>query len=534
MMLAGSTRTLVASRLLARRGRACCCSASSPSSSLVVVGARAPPPLLRAPAAAVAADGSRAAPGRRAIATTRAATGDNGGGSNGAAAAAAPSSSSPPPRRPRVLSGVQPTGRLHLGNYLGAIRNWVGLQDTHEAFFCVVDLHAITSPHDPRELREATRAMAAAYIAAGVDPRKAHIFVQSHVPAHAELGWLLECVTPVGWLGRMTQFKDKSRKMAQKQQAEAQEAAGAAGSGSDGDGGGPSSSSSSSPSENASVGTGLMTYPVLMAADILLYQADLVPVGEDQKQHLELARDLAARVNAQFGGKAWKKRGGRGGRLLTVPEPMIPPAGARVMSLLDGASKMSKSADNDASRINLTDTPEQIRAKLRRCKTDSVDGAISAADPRGRPEAANLLAIYALCSGQTVAQAEAECSGLRWGDFKPRLADAVVAHLEPFQRRYAELMAPGPQGGHELLDEVLAEGAEAAAAVADATLWDVRDAMGFVHPRRDMVRRAARPTAAVAAAAATTGAGAATAAAGAGAGAGAEKKQPATAAAAAS
>jgi tryptophanyl-tRNA synthetase len=299
----------------------------------------------------------------------------------------------------------------------------------------------------------------------------------------------LECMTPVGWLGRMTQFKDKSRKMAQKQQ-QAEEEAAAAGSGSDGSG---LSSSSSGENNNASVGTGLMTYPVLMAADILLYQADLVPVGEDQKQHLELARDLATRVNSQFGGKGWKKRGGRGGRLLTVPEPMIPPAGARVMSLLDGASKMSKSAENDASRINLTDTPEQIRAKLKRCKTDSADG-ISAADPKGRPEAANLLAIYALCSGQTVAQAEAECSALRWGDFKPRLADAVVAHLEPFQKRYAELMAPGPQGGHELLDEVLAEGAEAAARVADATLWDVRDAMGFVHPRRDMVRRAARPT----------------------------------------
>jgi tryptophanyl-tRNA synthetase len=494
MMLAGSTRTLLGRRLLARR---------SSSSSSVVVLARASssgaPFLLRA--AGISSAGSRSSV-HRAIATTTtraASSSDANGTSNGAGAPGKPA------RRPRVLSGVQPTGRLHLGNYLGAIRNWVGLQDSHDAFFCVVDLHAVTSPHDPKELREATRAMAAAYIAAGVDPKKAHIFVQSHVPAHAELGWLLECVTPVGWLGRMTQFKDKSRKMQQKQQEAEEEAAAAAAA----NGGG-----SAPAAENASVGTGLMTYPVLMAADILLYQADLVPVGEDQKQHLELARDLATRVNSQFGGKGWKKRGGRGGRLLTVPEPMIPPAGARVMSLLDGTAKMSKSADNDASRINLTDTPDQIRAKIKRCKTDAGDGGITASAPKSRPEAANLLTIYALCTNQTVAQAEAECSSLRWGDFKPRLADAVVSHLEPFQRRYTELMLPGPQGGHELLDEVLAEGAEAAAAVADATLWDVRDAMGFVAPRRDLVRRAARPGAAPAAAAAV----------------GAEKKQPAAAA----
>jgi len=393
-----------------------------------------------------------------------------------------------------VLSGVQPTGRLHLGNYLGAIRNWVGLQDTHDAFFCVVDLHAITSPHDPRELRVATRAMAAAYVAAGVDPARASIFVQSHVPAHAELAWLLECVTPVGWLGRMTQFKDKSRKMQQKQQQQQAEAgaaaAGATGAaaGSDSDDGGGGGGGGG---DNASVGTGLMTYPVLMAADILLYQADLVPVGEDQKQHLELARDLAARVNAQFGGKGWRKRGGRGGRLLTPPEPMIPPAGARVMSLLDGTAKMSKSAENDGSRINLTDGAALIAAKIKRCKTDAFDGIV-ASDPRGRPEAANLLAIYALCTDQTVAQAEAECAALRWGDFKPRLADAVVAHLEPFQRRYSQLMEP-KGGGVEMLDEALAAGAEAASAVADATLWDVRDAMGFVAPRRDLVRRAPPP-----------------------------------------
>jgi tryptophanyl-tRNA synthetase len=495
-MLLGRTRSLLLCRALLLKNTTTTTtspfSSSSPATTTMLLGARGGP-MMRAGGCGLSGQSRASGVGgaipsssssTRAISTTaaRASSSGNGDGSGNGGAAAAPTTA--PTRRPRVLSGVQPTGRLHLGNYLGAIRNWVALQDTHDAFFCVVDLHAVTnSPHDPRELREATRAMAAAYIAAGVDPSKAKIFVQSHVPAHTELAWLLECVTPVGWLGRMTQFKDKSRKMQQKQQ-EAAEAAGKAGGGGGGESGSGSDNSSSGGGENnASVGTGLMTYPVLMAADILLYQADRVPVGEDQKQHLELARDLATRVNSQFGGKGWKKRGGRGGRLLTVPEPMIPPAGARVMSLLDGTSKMSKSADNDASRVNLTDTPEVIAAKIRRCKTDSIDGIV-ASDQKNRPEAANLLAIYALCTNQTVAQAEAECGSLRWGDFKPRLSEALVEHLRPFQTRYKELTAEPL-----LLDGVLADGAEAASEVADRTLWDVRDAMGFVPPRRALVRR---------------------------------------------
>ncbi len=208
-----------------------------------------------------------------------------------------------------MLSGVQPTGSIHLGNYLGAIRNWVALQDSYDPFFCVVDLHAITAPHSPAELAASTRANAALYLAAGVDPARATVFVQSHVAAHSELAWLLTCVTPIGWLNKMIQFKEKSRKAG----------------------------------EDCSAG--LMSYPVLMAADILLYGADLVPVGEDQRQHLELTRDIAGRFNTLYGGKPWKKRGGlapgsgrpRGGRVFKVPEAMIPPAGARVMSLDDGA-----------------------------------------------------------------------------------------------------------------------------------------------------------------------------------------------------
>ncbi|KXZ50795.1 hypothetical protein GPECTOR_15g481 [Gonium pectorale] len=270
---------------------------------------------------------------------------------------------------------------------------------------------------------------------------RATIFVQSHVPAHAELAWLLSCVTPVGWLGRMIQYKEKARK------------------------------------QGEDVRTGLMTYPVLMAADILLYQADLVPVGEDQKQHLELTRDIADKVNNDYGGKPWKKRGGRGGRVFKVPEVFIPPAGARIMSLLDGNSKMSKSAENDNSRINLTDTPEQIAAKIKRCKTDAVDG-LEWGNP-DRPEATNLLTIYSLCTGKSKDEVIAECGPMRWGAFKPALTEAVVEHLRPLQTKYAELMAD-----QSYIDAVLAKGAEAASATADRTLMDVRDAMGFVPPFR--------------------------------------------------
>ena len=384
----------------------------------------------------------------------------------------------------RVLSGVQPTGDLHLGNYLGAIRPWVSLQADHDAFFCVVDLHAITvQPHDPAALRASTRAAAALYLAAGVDPASATIFTQSHVPAHAELAWLLQCVTPLGWLHRMTQYKEKARAMRGGDgDGESEEGAEAGSEESEGEAGGEASSSSSSRSGGGGgggeVGAGLLTYPVLMASDILLYRAALVPVGADQKQHIELARDLAGRVNSRFGGRAWKKMGGRGGRLLAVPEPLIQASGARVMSLTDGTSKMSKSNPAPGSRINLLDDPATIAAKVKRAKTDTEAGIAAFGGPDGtipRPEAANLLTIYSAVTGMSPEAAAADVAGLSWGAFKPRLADAVVAHLAPLQAAYAGF-ASDPAG----LDAVLGAGAEKAGAVAEATLADVRQAMGFV------------------------------------------------------
>lgn len=345
-------------------------------------------------------------------------------------------------RRKRVLSGVQPTGTVHLGNYLGAIRNWVNLQDMYDTYFMVVDLHAITVPHTPKELLESTRNGAALYIACGIDPTKAKIFVQSHVSAHAEMAWLLSCITPVGWLKKMIQYKEKSRKAG-----------------------------------NEEVGTGLLTYPVLMAADILLYQSDLVPVGEDQKQHLELARDLAERANYLFGGKKAKKMGCKYTRLFKVPDPFIPPAGARVMSLQDGTSKMSKSAESDLSRINLLDSPEVIRNKIKKAKTDAFDGL--EIDNPERPEARNLLSIYQCVTGMSQEAVLQDVGGMRWGDFKPVLTDALIEHLRPIQSRYGEVI-----GDQAYLDAVLADGAESAALEADATLENVRRAMGFPEPIR--------------------------------------------------
>mmetsp|Transcript_8706 Transcript_8706/g.22382 ORF Transcript_8706/g.22382 Transcript_8706/m.22382 type:complete len:434 (-) Transcript_8706:126-1427(-) len=346
-------------------------------------------------------------------------------------------------RKKRVLSGVQPTGSIHLGNYLGAIKNWVGLQEQYDTYFCVVDMHAITAAkaHDPRELRESSMKSAALYIACGLDPDKTNIFMQSHVAAHAELTWLLTCQAPMGWLGKMIQFKEKSRKAGE------------------------------------SVNAGLLIYPVLMAADILLYQSDLVPVGEDQRQHLELTRDLADKVNTTFGGKQWKKRGGRGGRIFKVPDAFIPPAGARVMSLEDGTSKMSKSAESELSRICLLDPPDVIAKKIKRAKTDAFEGLEF--DNPERPECANLMSIYQLMTGMSKEAVIAELGDKRWGDFKPLLTDAVVAHLEPIQARYAEVRAePG------YLDEVLLRGAEEASRTANWTLDNCRDAMGFMPCRR--------------------------------------------------
>ena len=339
------------------------------------------------------------------------------------------------PPRPRVLSGVQPTGALHLGNWLGAIRNWVDLQDSHDTFFCVVDLHAITVPHDPARLAEDTLSTAALYLACGIDPARSTVFVQSQVSAHSELCWLLNCVTPLNWLERMIQFKEKALK------------------------------------QGAEVSTGLLDYPVLMAADILLYDADLVPVGEDQKQHLELARDIAQqRINARFG-----ERDAQGDPLpiLKVPEPLILAQGARVMSLTDGRSKMSKSDPNEASRITLLDPPELITRKIKRAKTDAVMGL--AFDQPDRPEADNLLGLYALLSGLGRDQAAQDCAAMGWGQFKPLLAETVVEALRPIQERYRELRAD--PGG---LEAVLRQGREQAQGVAGQTLARVRRSLGFL------------------------------------------------------
>ena len=334
--------------------------------------------------------------------------------------------------RPRVLSGVQPTGALHLGNWLGAIRNWVDLQESHDTFVCVVDLHAITVPHDPSRLAEDTRSTAALYLACGMDPKRCSVFVQSQVAAHSELCWLLNCVTPLNWLERMIQFKEKAVKQG----------------------------------DNVSVG--LLDYPVLMAADILLYDADLVPVGEDQKQHLELARDIAQqRINARFGDKETP--------VLKVPKPMILKEGARVMSLTDGRSKMSKSDPNEGSRITLLDPPELITKKIKRAKTDPERG-LEFGNP-DRPETDNLLGLYAILSGKGREQAATECAEMGWGQFKPLLAEATVSALEPIQARYRELMQDPTE-----LDQVLRTGREKAETVANATLERVRDALGFARP----------------------------------------------------
>ncbi|XP_035548798.1 tryptophan--tRNA ligase, chloroplastic/mitochondrial-like isoform X1 [Juglans regia] len=337
----------------------------------------------------------------------------------------------------RIVSGVQPTGSIHLGNYLGAIKNWISLQNAYDTLFFIVDLHAITLPYETQQLSKATKDTAAIYLACGVDTSKASVFVQSHVRAHVELMWLLSSATPIGWLNKMIQFKEKSRKA--------------------GD-------------ENVAVA--LLTYPVLMASDILLYQSDFVPVGEDQKQHLELTRELAKRVNYLYGGRKWKKLGGRGGAIFKVPEALIPPAGARVMSLTDGLSKMSKSAPSDQSRINLLDSKDEIANKIKRCKTDAFTGLEF--DNPERPECNNLLSIYQLMSGKTKEEVAQECQNMNWGTFKVLLTDSLIDHLHPIQVRYKEITSESAY-----LDRVLAEGATKAADIADATLNNVYQAMGF-------------------------------------------------------
>jgi tryptophanyl-tRNA synthetase len=340
--------------------------------------------------------------------------------------------------RPRVLSGVQPTGALHLGNWLGAIRNWVDLQESHDTFFCVVDLHAITVPHDPARLAEDTLSTAALYLACGIDPSRSTVFVQSHVSAHSELCWLLNCITPLNWLERMIQFKEKALR------------------------------------QGADVSAGLLDYPVLMAADILLYDADRVPVGEDQKQHLELARDIAQqRVNARFGGR---DAAGEPVAILKVPEPLILREGARVMSLADGRNKMSKSDPHEGSRITLLDPPDLIARKIKRAKTDPVKG-LEFGNPE-RPEADNLLGLYALLGGLGREESAETCAAMGWGQFKPLLTEVVIEALRPIQARYREWRADPAA-----LQEVLGQGRERAAAVADQTLGRVREALGFLPAR---------------------------------------------------
>ncbi len=330
--------------------------------------------------------------------------------------------SAPAARKLRVFSGIQPSGSLHIGNYLGAIRNWVAAQEQHENIFCVVDQHAITVEYDPDELRAATRQTVGLYLAAGLDPRHCTIFVQSHVPEHTELAWLLSCVTPMGWLERMTQFKEKSAGKGER------------------------------------VSAGLFTYPVLMAADILLYQTDGVPVGEDQKQHVELARDVAMRFNRIFG------------QVFTVPEPWIQTVGARVMGLDDPTRKMSKSAPGQFHAIRLLDDPDTIRKTVLRAVTDSGREVVF---DRERPGLFNLLTIYQSLSGLSQAQIEAEFAGRGYGELKKALAELVIAALAPLQRRYREISADPAY-----VDGLLAESVRRLRPIVDATMDTVRRAMG--------------------------------------------------------
>jgi tryptophanyl-tRNA synthetase len=327
--------------------------------------------------------------------------------------------------KPIVLSGVQPSGRLTLGNYLGALKNWVALSDTYDCHYMLVDLHAITVRQDPARLRERCYEFLALYIACGLDPAKNVLFVQSHVGAHARLSWVLNCYTMMGELNRMTQFKDKSGK------------------------------------NSDNINAGLFDYPVLMAADILLYQAKQVPVGDDQKQHLELTRDVAQRFNNAYG------------PVFTVPEPMIPPVGARIMGLQEPTAKMSKSDDAETNAVYLLDEPAVIERKFKRAVTDMGNEVRFA--PEEKPGVSNLMSILAAITGQSFDQIAAAYSGQGYGRFKQAVADAVVECLKPVQARYREIRAD-----EAALQRILKEGAARAAARADATLRRVHDVLGFI------------------------------------------------------
>lgn len=338
---------------------------------------------------------------------------------------------------PRVFSGIQPSGDLHLGNYLGAIKRFVPLQDTHECLYCVVDLHAITVWQDPADLARATREVAAAELAAGIDPKKSILFNQSQVAQHTELAWIFNCVARMGWLNRMTQFKDKAGKN----------------------------------SENVSVG--LFAYPDLMAADILLYKATHVPVGEDQKQHLELTRDIAQKFNVDFGPRL--RELGFPEQFFPLTEPVITGPATRIMSLRDGTKKMSKSDPSDQSRISLLDDADAIAKKIRRATTDSEPLPSEAKGLEGRPEAQNLVAIYAALSDTTPDAVLAEFGGQGWAVFKPALADLAVAVLAPQAAEMRRLLADPA-----MIDAILRDGADRARALAEPVMADVRKILGFV------------------------------------------------------
>ncbi|HLW18560.1 MAG TPA: tryptophan--tRNA ligase [Actinomycetota bacterium] len=324
----------------------------------------------------------------------------------------------------RVFSGVKPTGDVHLGNYIGAFRHFVTDQDEHDCIFCIVDLHAITVPQDPKELREASFALACIYLAVGVDPARSTLFVQSHVHEHAELAWVLGSVTMYGELRRMTQFKDRMAK------------------------------------SEKSVTQGIFSYPVLMAADILLYDTDRVPVGEDQRQHLELTRDIAQRFNSRYG------------ETFVVPQAAIAKVGARIMDLQNPEGKMSKSEDSPQGTIDVLDSPDAIRKKIKTAVTDSGKEIVARDD---KPAIANLLSIYSVASGKTIKELEAEYAGKGYGDLKKDLADALVAYLEPIQERYKKYASdPGE------VARILQVGAEKAQSYASKTLATVYDRVGFL------------------------------------------------------
>jgi tryptophanyl-tRNA synthetase len=339
------------------------------------------------------------------------------------------SGSGQPSARRRVFSGIQPTGGLHLGNYLGAIRQWVQGQDERENFFCIVDLHAITVPQDPADLVHQTRSLAAMLLAAGIDPQRSTLFVQGHVSAHSEASWILNCVTPVGWLERMTQYKDKA-------------------------------------SKQESVLTGLLDYPVLMAADILLYDAHEVPVGEDQKQHVELTRDIAERFNRLYG------------ETFVIPEPVIPETGARVMGLDDPTVKMSKSFANVRGHaVRMQDDPKEVERSIMRAVTDS-GNEIRFSDDPAKAGVNNLLGIYKAITGKSVAETERDFADARgYGDLKKRVAEVVISELAPIRERHERLMSDPDE-----LDRLLAIGAEQARAYAVPKLEEMKGRVGLTLP----------------------------------------------------